>query len=72
MAGNDDAQRVAAHRRADVPRLRPAPQAARELAVGSRFPAGHARHQLPDPPTELAELARRLLEPSSLRAPNAD
>src|SRR6266700_4076857 len=52
VAGNHDAQRVAAHRRADVPRIRPGPQAAREIAVGGRLPVGHAGDQFPDPAVE--------------------
>jgi hypothetical protein len=43
--GMMNAQRVAAYRRADVPRLRPGPQAERELAVGRRL-----RRRAPRPP----------------------
>src|SRR5215831_20855917 len=52
VAGDHDAQRVAAYCGTDVPRIRPGPQAAGEIAVGGRLPVGHAGYQLPDPPVE--------------------
>jgi hypothetical protein len=56
VAGDHDAQRVAAHRRADVPRIRPGPQGAREIAVGGRLSVGHAGDQFPDPAVEFGAL----------------
>src|SRR5689334_9320805 len=56
VAGDRDAHRVAAHCRTDVPRIRPGPQAAGEIAVGGRLPVGHGGYQLPDPPVEFGAL----------------
>src|SRR5215467_5665787 len=53
VAGDHDAQRVAAHCGTDVPRIRPGRQCAREIAVGGRLPVGDAGYQLPDPPVEV-------------------
>src|SRR5690348_12840850 len=56
VAGDHDAHRVAADGRTDVPRVRPGPQAAAEVAVGGCLPVGHAGYQLPDPPVEFGAL----------------
>src|SRR5439155_483931 len=56
MAWDHDAQWVAPHCRTNIPRIRPGPQAAGEIAVGSRLAIGHAGYQLPDAPVEFAAL----------------
>ena len=53
VTGDHDGQRVAAHRRADVPRVRPGPEVASQVAVGGRLPVGDLRDQLPHPPVEV-------------------
>src|SRR4051812_43187319 len=52
MTRDHDAQRVAAYRRPDVPRIRPGPETLCETAVGDRLPVGHLGDQVPHAPVE--------------------
>src|SRR6266704_4153098 len=53
VAGDQDAQRIAAHRGADLLGVLAAAQPTGEVAVGGGLPVGNLRDQLPDTELEL-------------------